>query len=50
MNEDISLAASVEYADLGDATVVDHHSLLSSPAGDYENSAIAGSFSVNYKF
>ena len=54
--DDIGLALGLEYADLGNAKVLDHTSgdplgdALASPAGDYDNSAIAGSFSVNYKF
>ncbi|GLQ32967.1 aromatic hydrocarbon degradation protein [Litoribrevibacter albus] len=49
-NEQTELAFGIEYADLGNAKIEQHEGLLSSPAGDYDNSAVAASMSVNYKF
>ncbi|MFC3152636.1 OmpP1/FadL family transporter [Litoribrevibacter euphylliae] len=50
MNDQTQVSLGVEYADLGNTKIEEHEGLLASPAGDYDNSAIAGSLSVNYKF
>ncbi len=50
MNDQTQVSLGLEYADLGNAKIEEHEGLLASPAGDYDNSAIAGSLSVNYKF
>jgi long-chain fatty acid transport protein len=50
LDEHIGLAAGIEYADLGNGTIIEHEGVLASPAGSYDNSAVAGSLSINYKF
>ena len=46
---DLGVSLGLEYVDLGNAKIEDHGTLLSSPAGDYDNSAVAASLSFNYK-
>jgi len=47
-NTDISLG--LEYADLGSPEIEDNGDpLFASPEGEYDNSAMAGSLSINYK-
>jgi long-chain fatty acid transport protein len=52
MNNNTGLAFGVEYADLGDANIINNPSSapFDSPSGSYDNSALAASFSVNHKF
>ena len=52
MNTDTQLAFGVEYVDLGDAKITNDPSSapFDSPAGSYDASALAASFSVNYQF
>ncbi len=52
MNNATQLAFGVEYVDLGDAKITNDPSSapFDSPAGSYDASALAASFSVNYQF
>lgn len=51
LNSSVGLGFGLEYADLGDAeTQTSDDPLFASPAGSYDNSAIAASFSMNYQF
>jgi len=45
------LAFGLEYADLGTpSTVPEDNNDFSAPSGEFDNSAVAASFSVNYSF
>ena len=47
----MDLVLGLEYADLGSPEIEDSGDpLFASPEGEYDNSAIAGSLSINYKF
>ena len=51
LNSSVGLGFGLEYADLGDAeTQTSDDPLFASPAGSYDNSAVAASFSMNYQF
>ncbi len=51
LNLKTDLAFGIEYADLGSPELQDSGDpLFSSPEGEYENSATAASFSINYQF
>lgn len=52
MNTSTSLGFGIEYANLGDAKIINDPSTapLDSPSGSYDSSALAASFSVNYQF
>lgn len=47
---EVDVAFGLEYADLGTPSVAHESGLLASPAGEYNNSAVAGAVSMNYKF
>jgi len=48
---DTELAFGLEYADLGTpSTVSEENNDFSAPSGEFDNSAVAASFSVNYSF
>ncbi|KZY63072.1 hypothetical protein A3739_23835 [Oleiphilus sp. HI0067] len=47
---EVDVAFRLEYADLGTPSVAHESGLLANPAGEYNNSAVAGAVSMNYKF
>jgi len=50
VSPNIDLSLGLEYADLGSPNIEDNGDpLFASPEGEYDNSAMAGSLSINYK-
>ena len=51
VNDTVDLSFSVEYADMGSAkTQTNDDPMFASPAGEFDTSVIATSFSLNYQF